>query len=535
MTHSFYAGMGGFAFNIENDGSLDYFPESWCLSEHKMGRRKDKVRSHLTLTAHGVRMLAEHSRLPDISARSIKDKSKADTIAKGVAILQGVWMIVQCIGRATAHLPLTFLELHTLAHVLCTFFMYLLWMKKPYDVMEPIQLEGDWVRPMCATFIMFSRLSHQRESYSGITYRFRAEIERLLHIDTQKYPPNSTDLDAPLRTNSSFSATRVRMLEDITTKNGLQAEEQASAHSISPEQDEQTEAAISDPQRSQTTNECSKLRVLDRFTGKLQYRDLATDERPIYVLQSNDIVYDWGLGTKPNSVHFKFRQESHNQDGTTTTMCYSPPVRLNVNERTLVRWHLALTFMDQYPTIWKKNRVLVEKAAPSLSTPVYHYPDHTLKENYIDVSSHFWPGKDLLGQSFALVPIVTLSLATAAYGGIHAMAWTEYFPTNNERNLWKVSSVIISSSGIMWSIIRSLLPVRKALRISLAGTGLCRKLVRGFLTIGMVVGLVSLTFFTFTFCVGARVYLVVEAFHSLRKLPLDAYKTPRWTQYIPHL
>ena len=33
----------------------------------------------------------------------------------------------------------------------------------------------------------------------------------------------------------------------------------------------------------------------------------------------------------------------------------------------------------------------------------------------------------------------------------------------------------------------------------------------------------------------ARVYIVVEAFISIRELPALAYQTPQWTNVIPHL
>jgi hypothetical protein len=35
--------------------------------------------------------------------------------------------------------------------------------------------------------------------------------------------------------------------------------------------------------------------------------------------------------------------------------------------------------------------------------------------------------------------------------------------------------------------------------------------------------------------VCSRSFLVVEAFISLRKLPIAAYNTPSWTQYLAHL
>jgi len=36
-------------------------------------------------------------------------------------------------------------------------------------------------------------------------------------------------------------------------------------------------------------------------------------------------------------------------------------------------------------------------------------------------------------------------------------------------------------------------------------------------------------------CVISRLYLVVESFISLRKVPVEVYQTPDWTQWIPHL
>jgi len=36
------------------------------------------------------------------------------------------------------------------------------------------------------------------------------------------------------------------------------------------------------------------------------------------------------------------------------------------------------------------------------------------------------------------------------YGGIHAAAWNEYFPTNLERLLWRFSSNFVGCSGVLW-------------------------------------------------------------------------------------
>ncbi|KAJ6565585.1 hypothetical protein DFH09DRAFT_1278624 [Mycena vulgaris] len=72
-------------------------------------------------------------RVADITARS-----KGDTLSKGVALMQGLWFITQCIARVHQHLPVTELEVATLAFAVVNVFLWLIWWKKPLDVEQPI-------------------------------------------------------------------------------------------------------------------------------------------------------------------------------------------------------------------------------------------------------------------------------------------------------------------------------------------------------------------------------------------------------------
>lgn len=75
--------------------------------------------------------------LPDITADEIKDKSKADSFAKFAAIFQGFWLIAQTIARLVQGLPLSQLELFTLAFVVSTAMSYYFWWRKPQNVSTP--------------------------------------------------------------------------------------------------------------------------------------------------------------------------------------------------------------------------------------------------------------------------------------------------------------------------------------------------------------------------------------------------------------
>ncbi|KAJ7886767.1 hypothetical protein B0H14DRAFT_2696661 [Mycena olivaceomarginata] len=80
------------------------------------------------------------SAIKEIQVGAIKDKSKGDALSKAVALFQGLWFITQCIARATQHLPLTELEVVTLAFAVVNIFIWLLWWGKPLDVQDPIML-----------------------------------------------------------------------------------------------------------------------------------------------------------------------------------------------------------------------------------------------------------------------------------------------------------------------------------------------------------------------------------------------------------
>ncbi|KAJ7706538.1 hypothetical protein B0H16DRAFT_686108 [Mycena metata] len=78
------------------------------------------------------------SAIQKIKKADIDNKSKGDTLSKGVAIAQGLWFVTQCLARAFQHLPLTELEVATLAFAVLSVVIRLLWLHKPLDVQQSI-------------------------------------------------------------------------------------------------------------------------------------------------------------------------------------------------------------------------------------------------------------------------------------------------------------------------------------------------------------------------------------------------------------
>lgn len=74
------------------------------------------------------------------SSDNIRDKGKADDVAKFFVALQILWMAIQCFGRKLTGLPVTLLECHILVQIPYSIVAYVCWWNKPLDVGEPIAL-----------------------------------------------------------------------------------------------------------------------------------------------------------------------------------------------------------------------------------------------------------------------------------------------------------------------------------------------------------------------------------------------------------
>ncbi|KAG2152845.1 hypothetical protein DEU56DRAFT_977229 [Suillus clintonianus] len=114
ITHGFFVWMGGFILYVDGQPRATLTPDELL---------------HFVLQG-SVDM-------PVIPKADIKDRSKGDIISKGIAILQLVWFICQLVARHVQNLPISLLEVDTLAVAVLTFIAYLWWWWKPKDVGRP--------------------------------------------------------------------------------------------------------------------------------------------------------------------------------------------------------------------------------------------------------------------------------------------------------------------------------------------------------------------------------------------------------------
>lgn len=136
-THGFFALMGGFR-HTEGDER----PHTLTLKELNVlspdGSDPEGV-------AWGpwyepVLVSADDFTFPKITEGEIKRRSKGDMLSKGLVVLQTTWFILQCIARWAEHLPVTELEIVTLAFAILNIVTYALWWNKPLNVECPAVL-----------------------------------------------------------------------------------------------------------------------------------------------------------------------------------------------------------------------------------------------------------------------------------------------------------------------------------------------------------------------------------------------------------
>src|SRR5712671_6670865 len=117
LTHGFFAIMGGFMEYKGNQPIRVLLP--------------DQLESY-SLTGNGD--------FPRLSKAEIEDRSKGDAISKAVVILQTGWFVTQCIARGVQGLPITELELATVAFAALNFVIYVLWWDKPLNVQRGVRV-----------------------------------------------------------------------------------------------------------------------------------------------------------------------------------------------------------------------------------------------------------------------------------------------------------------------------------------------------------------------------------------------------------
>ena len=115
MSHAFFADGGGIVLHLPNDDG------PYPISAKQLGWLIQQ----------------RYTDIPPITEKDVRDKSKADMCTKAFAVLQTGWFMIQMIGRAIEHMPITPIELTSAALALTSLTTLWFWLDKPLDAQQP--------------------------------------------------------------------------------------------------------------------------------------------------------------------------------------------------------------------------------------------------------------------------------------------------------------------------------------------------------------------------------------------------------------
>ncbi|KAL8849147.1 MAG: hypothetical protein Q9221_005870 [Calogaya cf. arnoldii] len=528
LVHGFYALMGGYAFSIESEDG-DVLP-----SPH----------TRAALTPAGIMFCLNHepSILPYLSPEQIKDKSKADGLKKTLVCAQATWFCVQCIARLAESLPLSLLELNTVAHALCTLVIYLLWWHKPLDVEEPTLITDPKFGPILAYMWMCSRVAADQYVGYGIGGRLRDEFDCIWPFEN----PVIGDLIFKPRTPESSNPATFAPIELPQKTNSLTPHNQESPQNLSPK----TSTPSSQPFKHHITasilHRGTCLPTYGRYTYDFRRRNhcLPLTLSRLHIPLTNTLLTHLNLPPiPPRQPPALFTRH--------TAISHLTPSTIN-------RWKLAHTAIKTYNL---ESDLRHRHAAPISGTRLSSRLALRSREVTFRIDN---------------MPLATsVSISGLLYGGLHLLAWNATFASHAELLLWRLSAVFVATNGIIMGIVGLFLSSDIARERSFSTSSsssssthtradqlpthssksrpgtttktpkshqhtftfinkMMREIGRNILSLTILSTTLLLPLLWFSYLI-ARAYLVVEAFRNLLYLPSSAYKTPEWPNYWPHI
>jgi hypothetical protein len=91
--------------------------------------------------------------IPDITEESITDRAESSVLSNALLIVQVGWFCANCLSRLMQHLPLSLIEISTVARGFCALVTYFVWWSKPQNVAGPIPMKGQRAREVHALFM----------------------------------------------------------------------------------------------------------------------------------------------------------------------------------------------------------------------------------------------------------------------------------------------------------------------------------------------------------------------------------------------
>ena len=488
ITHGFYTTMGGFAISTLSplsDTSTSFHPRS---------------HPRTTLTPNGLAFLLTHipNALPRLTAPEILDKSKADGLKKTLVCLQATWFCVSTVTRLIQHLPISLLELNSVAHALCALVIYACWWDKPLDVGEPTVIsaaegsEGEKVAELAAYMWMISGVGASEYWDGDVAGRLMDEFDAMWMLGP------GGDVVGRNRT------------EDL-----LFGREEGGRHDgSSPSSDPVPVASIDVEERRRVHAN------YPRLSRRLTRRDLRLRLRLFLNRLLPRVVHvPAGIGNRKTAI-------SH------------------LSPSTVLRWRLAHDAITRFSL----QDDLFQYRATRPEPPFFDSDPLARVCNEIPNHAHILAGREDADFADVWIPA---AFAAVLYGGLHLIAWSAPFETRAEKILWRISAMVVCAGPILispcvgmgsyrwlregWLSIVTLATRRKHRMGEKEGA---KGVILGRMKIMLLIMMAPVLLMSpliMAMHVFGRVFLVIECFKSIHQLPVGVYTDVNWPAYVPHI
>lgn len=459
--------------------------------------------SRLTISPKGIAFLAKRGHFVNISDAVIKDKSKADTLAKALVCTQVSWTLVQTVSRRIVGYPITLLEVHTLIHVACAIGMYGLWFQKPLDVRDPAWVDITEFEDLIALMLvrnygLGSRVSASDEQnpvpIKSVEHRYANGSESAY---LQMYPSTEKDTSGQ------------NVIENVPTGTIQQMDPLSS--STSTRQTYNPQSFLPDvPHWSSPA--VPEIITHHPITGTDYSLEVSLHGPAICSITSGQAL-ECGIGPA-HSVHNLWgRQEAHPHEG---------HLKISLTPRDVRRWTLAARAARRIG-----EGLYYDTAKGSVNYFTFYQPGIFLDRKGLQAGFYAY------FCAWASGGLIAALVCCMFYGAAHATAWDFLFPTDTERLLWRVACIdtiagVISLLAVFSVVVFLHEHGRKQLLKSFfqREKGISSILYRVVIVIGLI---------NFPIFVISRLYIIVETFISLRHVQKGVYETVEWSDYIPHL
>ncbi|KAK4459546.1 hypothetical protein QBC42DRAFT_274255 [Cladorrhinum samala] len=433
----------------------------------------------LTLTSLGIFELVKHKPelLPDLSVADIQDKSKASGLAKTIVIMQASWFMVQCLSRMGTGMTISVLELNTFAHALCALVAYAMWWRKPLDISQPTLIKGPGTDQVCGSLYRRS-LTWWGSTHVGVRAKAFHESGDKLYAKMMIQNPGLPE--RPITSGYEWTV-------QSSSKDGEPLRVVASAPSgfYKP-------LDCLGPSGQKSSNVMLPPGIVS-----------PSDDGAIFRLYYGQTVFGIGISSG-GAFHSNMLHNVWLGRGMKRTV----GVFVELSPAEVLLYQLG------------SERVM---PGPGCDLPVIHRIKNSLTDGTCAINN-------------ATTMTVGLFIAGTIYGGLHLVAWSPPVRSNAETTIWRFSASFIIIFGCGYWLI-GMLRTRwiefrsKKLR---GNSSLLKWLgdldaVLHFEWIHNVAVLAVIMIY-----ILARIYLVVECFVGVPRLPDSVFETPAWAQYFPH-